>query len=251
MTSVVKDEGRLNISEFENEFEQEHYLKNLISIINDESYAFLFRTNSQKNKFQEFLISIGAISRNDLFNYDFESIRFIKILLNIYCSPKSYFSNKSYLNFIGVSEAKQFELLKKLPVLSISTDQGVIDFLIQNNANHKILKSFNFDGINKNDSFGILEVINEQIENINSKQSDKYLGTVHSAKSKEWDNVIIPYCSNINFPHNGKDTEEERNLFYVACSRARKGLWITHSEIQSDIYGNEKTNLNISPYAKF
>ena len=55
------------------------------------------------------------------------------------------------------------------------------------------------------------------------------LTTVHQAKGLEWDHVFIVGVSKNVWPSNRKtaDKEEERRLFYVAMSRARKTLTIS------------------------
>jgi DNA helicase-2/ATP-dependent DNA helicase PcrA len=57
------------------------------------------------------------------------------------------------------------------------------------------------------------------------------VSTVHSAKGLEWYAVFIPHALDGMFPSNRatdlEEMEEERRLFYVACSRAREELYIT------------------------
>lgn len=57
------------------------------------------------------------------------------------------------------------------------------------------------------------------------------ISTVHSAKGLEWYVVFIPHALDGMFPSNRavnvEDMEEERRLFYVACSRAKEELYIT------------------------
>jgi DNA helicase-2/ATP-dependent DNA helicase PcrA len=57
------------------------------------------------------------------------------------------------------------------------------------------------------------------------------LSTVHSAKGLEWSAVFIPQALEGMFPSNRakniEEMEEERRLFYVACSRAKEELYIT------------------------
>ena len=57
------------------------------------------------------------------------------------------------------------------------------------------------------------------------------LSTVHSAKGLEWYAVFVPHALDGMFPSNRaltlEDMEEERRLFYVACSRAKEELYIT------------------------
>lgn len=54
------------------------------------------------------------------------------------------------------------------------------------------------------------------------------LMTVHSAKGLEFDRVIIPDCNERNFPlgemQSRETIEEERRIFYVALTRAKKNL---------------------------
>lgn len=58
------------------------------------------------------------------------------------------------------------------------------------------------------------------------------ISTIHSAKGLEWFSVIIPHALDGLIPSaralkNIEELEEERRLFYVACSRARQDLIIT------------------------
>jgi DNA helicase II / ATP-dependent DNA helicase PcrA len=58
------------------------------------------------------------------------------------------------------------------------------------------------------------------------------ISTIHSAKGLEWYSVIIPHALDGLIPSvralsNIEELEEERRLFYVACSRAKQDLYIT------------------------
>jgi DNA helicase II / ATP-dependent DNA helicase PcrA len=57
------------------------------------------------------------------------------------------------------------------------------------------------------------------------------ISTIHSAKGLEWFAVFIPHALEGLLPSNRanqiEDMEEERRLFYVACSRAKEDLYIT------------------------
>lgn len=66
------------------------------------------------------------------------------------------------------------------------------------------------------------------------EEEDKPLtiSTVHSAKGLEWYTVFVPFALDGLFPSvralkNFEELEEERRLFYVACSRAKEQLYIT------------------------
>jgi DNA helicase-2/ATP-dependent DNA helicase PcrA len=60
------------------------------------------------------------------------------------------------------------------------------------------------------------------------------LMTIHNAKGLEFDTVIITGLEEGLFPHARSDTpetlEEERRLFYVGLTRARRHLMLTHAE---------------------
>jgi DNA helicase II / ATP-dependent DNA helicase PcrA len=59
--------------------------------------------------------------------------------------------------------------------------------------------------------------------------------TMHSSKGLEWDNVFVINCNEELMPHNmNNDEEEERRLFYVACSRPRKKLFVSWYFYDSD-----------------
>jgi DNA helicase II / ATP-dependent DNA helicase PcrA len=85
------------------------------------------------------------------------------------------------------------------------------------------------------------DIIETFISNLNlnidiiSTEDSLFLSTVHSAKGLEWDHVYIMDMNNNDFPslkHSFYKNElmiceEERRLFYVAASRAKKYLTIT------------------------
>ncbi len=76
------------------------------------------------------------------------------------------------------------------------------------------------------------------------------LMTVHASKGLEYDYVFIAGLEQDLFPHQGiggqektpEDMEEERRLFYVAITRARKKLFMTFAEMRT-IFGSMQMNL--------
>lgn len=59
------------------------------------------------------------------------------------------------------------------------------------------------------------------------------LATIHAAKGLEWDAVIVAGCAEGSLPHgqasSAEQVAEERRLFYVALTRARRDLLLTWS----------------------
>lgn len=74
----------------------------------------------------------------------------------------------------------------------------------------------------------------DQVRPLIDESEDKpvTLSTIHSAKGLEWYTVFVPHLIDGVFPSsrsltNIDDMEEERRLFYVACSRAKEQLYLT------------------------
>jgi len=62
------------------------------------------------------------------------------------------------------------------------------------------------------------------------KKTGVALSTVHGAKGLEWSHVYVVGCQEGMMPHSkATDLGEERNIFFVAASRAERGLTITYS----------------------
>ena len=74
--------------------------------------------------------------------------------------------------------------------------------------------------------------------------------TVHAAKGLEFDYVFIAGLEENLFPHkrldeskqSEQDKEEERRLFYVAITRARKKLYLCYASIRT-IFGSKQMNV--------
>lgn len=75
------------------------------------------------------------------------------------------------------------------------------------------------------------------------------LMTIHASKGLEFDHVFITGLEQDLFPHKNignrkrskEEEEEERRLFYVAVTRARKRLYLTHAELRT-IFGQKQIN---------
>jgi DNA helicase-2/ATP-dependent DNA helicase PcrA len=82
------------------------------------------------------------------------------------------------------------------------------------------------------------------LEPDNNNKAVKLL-TVHGAKGLEFDTVFISGLEDGLFPivrdGDKEESEEERRLFYVALTRAKKTLFITHAMTRL-IYGSRELN---------
>ncbi|KAF7318043.1 ATP-depentend DNA [Mycena chlorophos] len=73
------------------------------------------------------------------------------------------------------------------------------------------------------------------------------ISTCHAAKGLEWPVVIIPAAEQGTFPfYRSEDPAEERRLLYVACTRAKSLLYITH--VSKRKVGGETKNKDISEF---
>lgn len=67
------------------------------------------------------------------------------------------------------------------------------------------------------------------IRAIQLESGDVILLTGHAAKGLEWDNVWVLGCHHGQIPHKlATDDSEERNIFYVMCTRPRQKLTLTY-----------------------
>lgn len=108
------------------------------------------------------------------------------------------------------------------------------------------------------------EAYTRSLEEGNRQKSQRALEsiclmTVHGAKGLEFDKVIIPDCNEGIFPHgrmpDPEDVEEERRIFYVAMTRAKKSLELLYltgsstrprqaSRFLAPLYGSSTSSSN-------
>ena len=89
-------------------------------------------------------------------------------------------------------------------------------------------------------------VLDSDKENPYEKNDLLTLMTIHNAKGLEFDNVFVTGLEEDLFPYqyyrkSEHDMEEERRLFYVAITRARKKLFLSYSKSRN-LYGKNMYN---------
>ncbi len=90
------------------------------------------------------------------------------------------------------------------------------------------LKTF-LDDVSLTDEFGVKRADEKKQEN----EEKIVLSTIHQAKGLEWEAVFVMHMADGKFPNPkamGEEggMEEERRLFYVACTRAKSRLFLTY-----------------------
>jgi len=85
-------------------------------------------------------------------------------------------------------------------------------------------------------------------DDLEKKQAGVKLMTVHASKGLEFDYVFVTGLEEDLFPHKRgfdqklEDKEEERRLFYVALTRARKKLFLTYASVRT-VFGSRGINM--------
>jgi DNA helicase-2/ATP-dependent DNA helicase PcrA len=102
----------------------------------------------------------------------------------------------------------------------------LVDLSKKYNSLDRFLSDFALDPPSKRVADQTTPLINEGEED-----GKVTVSTIHSAKGLEWYAVFVPHVLDGMFPSNRatniEEMEEERRLFYVACSRAKEELYIT------------------------
>lgn len=89
----------------------------------------------------------------------------------------------------------------------------------------------------------------DTLVNEDDTQEKVIISTCHAAKGLEWPVVFVPSVEQGTFPfYRSDDTEEERRLLYVACTRAQVLLYLTHAG-RRKIGGESKAN-DLSEFVK-
>jgi DNA helicase II / ATP-dependent DNA helicase PcrA len=99
--------------------------------------------------------------------------------------------------------------------------------------------------------FGSLRDLRQHVKTLNASEKLQ-VSTVHRAKGGEWDHVLVLNVVQGGFPHYRAVTpsqiEQDRNLFYVAVTRARCGLYVYEAPFNQPKV--EKTFKKRSPFLR-
>lgn len=120
------------------------------------------------------------------------------------------------------------------------------------NARELVSLTIRYDGV---PGKGVIEQFLEETalesdqDNDTKEKSGVRLMTIHASKGLEFDHVFVVGLEHDLFPHKNignrkrskEEEEEERRLFYVAVTRARKHLYLTHAELRT-IFGQKQIN---------
>lgn len=166
----------------------------LLDCATSDSYALgLFASYLSSNKYGEYIRLSAQIKKPDL-------AWFLKL-----------YGNNTQIR----DDMKQIKWLKDLSVQLNSMDEKL----------DAVAEKFHIKNIKRVDTDYMgpefLKYLKDAVEDI--KSSELYVGTIHSVKGLEYDNVFVMNVGSFNFKlHN----EDMKNLFYVAITRAKNRLFI-------------------------
>lgn len=138
-------------------------------------------------------------------------------------------------------EIERLENIKELVTLALSYDEHVTENGIKNGTDSVS------EGIDRLLTDAALATDEEASS---GAQEAVKLMTVHAAKGLEFDNVFVTGLEEGLFPHkrmseakiSAENAEEERRLFYVAVTRARKKLFLSYTQMRT-IFGSRQVNV--------
>lgn len=215
----------------------------------------LARTNKSLDMIELELIKLGipTIKSNgiNLLNKDYIKDFIALLIIGVNNQATFYWKHVFNMHNIIQTDTIEYNILgikNIIPILyNLLIDEPSINNIKQiNNIKNYILNFWNEKNVEKmneriEDINNIISYINEKTNTIpyeefiislylDSNLENKIidilsLSTIHSCKGLEWERVyIIDYNGESKFKN---DIMEERRLFYVACSRAKKHLIIT------------------------
>lgn len=156
------------------------------------------------------------------------------------------------------SEAIRFLLneldLEKIYNLELDKNEGRVENLKQ------LLRSAeNFENEHVDNNYKDFELSNMWLEHTSLYTSTDYedknseasvmIMTVHASKGREFDNVFVVGVDENLFPfkryNEETNLEEERRLFFVACSRSKLNLYISHTNFKTQYGRRSEQNKSI------
>lgn len=232
----------------------QHHLEEIVGVAGmvnrlwvqgERSIAVLCRTNYLVDQFGEAMRAAGlpiATKQRPTIPEDWKTA---KLLLAVLANPEC---DHAMLRYLKARYGEQFALEAKNTALADyttvnqakmhwETPTNLIDVLeriqsegILPDSRARIFETSSKLPVEANVNDLILALSREELS-----QKEEGLGitltTCHAAKGREWDNVFLPAFEQGIIPNANRDTdlEEERRLAYVAITRARHRLAITHA----------------------
>jgi len=256
LTATSQERGEIEIHTHENEVKEGRQIANLLKQHNTQGIPFsdmavLARTNALPSELVETLLLHGVpVSlKNGVEAFQNPYAKHLVTAIGIASSQKL---NREWNRKIG---PKLFGFAKKLQnedgwqrkVKALAT--SIINNLPKGMTDDEI-SSAAADVENCREFFCQFDNPQSAFLRLNASTEDNndavHIGTIHGAKGLEWNTVIIMGCEDDLLPHSLsvelKELEEERRVFYVGITRAKRYLGLSYVS-ERDAIGK-----NPSPY---
>jgi DNA helicase-2/ATP-dependent DNA helicase PcrA len=123
-------------------------------------------------------------------------------------------------------------IIERFGVLSSYDEDADKDENVDNDPRDNIMKLVEYAGKKKSADEFFEWTIKVQ-RGLRARTDCLTLSTIHQSKGKEWRRVCVVGVNDDVLPHVKGDYEEERRIFFVACSRAAQRLMISCSGVPS------------------
>jgi len=213
-------------------------LKNRI-LDTDENFVFTYRGGEPK-EILRYLVSIGA---------PFQLPAKDNLKFNIKYPAAEIKNQREYKTFVKgeiKSRAKVKSMLKSMvPEYVLKTMDELeqqdrssfdIDWLVENSfVIPGIKKTQDFQTISKIGSLQIKNYIRDIVNNDRDLKNKRvFIENIHTIKGKEFDNVVFDFKLTRQ-----EETFSKKRMKFVACSRAKKTLWLLKSSSRLSFLGKE------------
>jgi DNA helicase-2/ATP-dependent DNA helicase PcrA len=185
---------------------------------------------STKSHYEEIEFSIFNVIENELVNPNNDLIKIYQLILSF----KSIYQSSNIIHLIeSVIRSNEFRTV-------FSASESFIE------QQYRSLQSLLSELIiiHDLDYKEVIKIVNKKID-IPHHSNKVQLMTIHNSKGLEFDVVFIPGCEDGVIPSaKSKNITEERNLFYVAMTRAKKNLYLSmarHSEKRLKVVENKES----------
>lgn len=250
--SVSEDDGKVYCAKFEHEDEEAEYIAREIKKLPDHNeVAIIVRYNHTANYFREFLERKKIEVMRPKIDEKPEGWDEALLFMSLLCNPNNneiahrwlvHASGKRKADSARLQAMKQFKTINETTLhIGRMEDPG------------ELLKTLTSHGIragsvrrigNTLDSIGDMNMADlftalVEVPEYNLEGSGVTVCTIHGAKGREWDHVFLPAFEEGHSPNTSSkaDLQEERRMAYVAITRARHYLAITHSKTRSKAWG--------------
>lgn len=125
-------------------------------------------------------------------------------------------------------------IIERFGVLSSYDEDDNKDENVDNDPRENVLKLIEYAGKKKSADEFFEWTIKVQ-RGLRARTDCLTLSTIHQSKGKEWPYVFVVGVNQDVLPHIKGELEEEKRIYFVACSRAAKKLHVSASGVASEL----------------